>query len=83
MGVTKWKYLQDFVSGDQSESNCVEKWCEPFPFEVVEFPLKRKAEDLSQSIEGSNEESVNEFPQHLPPFPAKHTYKKTRKCQSS
>ena len=79
-----YKQLRDFAFEDVKNPNVTSKtkWCEPFPFIIPSFPVRQRIKLETKSID-VNHSSEQYIPDHLPPFPPRHTYSRTLKKRSS
>ncbi len=79
-----WKDLKVFALDDDlgsgEEGDKVEKWCQPFPFEVPAFPVdapSSEAVDTGLLAEAFSSAKDPFVPSHLPSYPAAYTYKRS------
>lgn len=76
-----WKELRTFafedVKNPTKESD--KTWCQPFPFDVPNFPVAsgREAASSSFSLDPSAASRDPYIPSHLPAFPPAHTLKRS------
>jgi len=78
-----YKQLRDFAFEDVKNPNItsITKWCEPFPFIIPSFPVRQRIKLETKSIDVAHIREKN-IPEHLPPFPPRHTYSRTFKKRS-
>jgi hypothetical protein len=85
-GRIPWKDLRDFAFSDVKHPEIDPKWNQPFHLDVSEFPIK-KSEKRSRDppipeFENKEKDEFQSIPAYLPPFPPKHTYKRSVKAKT-
>mmetsp|Transcript_980 Transcript_980/g.1637 ORF Transcript_980/g.1637 Transcript_980/m.1637 type:complete len:229 (-) Transcript_980:1263-1949(-) len=90
---TNWTELSKFAFEDVKRPNLLSasKWCQPFPFEVPDFPIPQSSDaaasgDTTIATSSDDYDDLGQpfsvicdayIPEHLPPYPPVHTYKRT------
>jgi hypothetical protein len=69
-----WRELKDFAFEDAKNPHQRQRWHEPFPFHVPNFPIAPKEQKIVALGDRSQGDHV---PSHLPMYPPSHTYKQT------
>jgi hypothetical protein len=78
---TSWRELRDFgfesvQNPGEAKDTLVPRWVQPFPSSVTEFPVNKRDVTMVPEYDGKCVRGAN-VPNHLPPFPPEHTYKRT------
>ena len=79
---TNWKELRSFAFEDVKNPTMesTTKWCQPFPFDVPNFPLQSSGGPSTSSqvtLDPTGNIRDPYIPEHLPPFPPAHTFKRS------
>lgn len=78
---TSWKDLRSFAFEDVKNPTMesTTKWCQPFPFDVSNFPMQsaQSSRHTTTTLDPASNAKDPYIPSHLPAFPPAHTYKKT------
>lgn len=71
----RWEELSDFAVPSDPQ---VQGWNHPFPHQISNFPIRQSAISDRVSLNEPGATRGDYIPQHLPPFPPAHTYKRTQ-----
>ena len=67
--------MREFALSDEAAEGDDSVWRQPFPVLIPPFPTRRRRREVIQAV---GDPVPSHFPQHLPPYPPSHTYKKSK-----